>query len=133
MLKLLLDTNVVIRFATDPGKLSREQKRVIADHERTGCPFGISAISLMEIAILHADGSTRIKGDLRRLIDLVDENPLFRILPVTVEIAQEVAAFCGFVRDPADRALVATARVHRLKLLTADQRIAESQLVPVIS
>lgn len=35
-------------------------------------------------------------------------------------------------RDPADRAIVATARVHRLRLVTSDQRIIESKLVPVI-
>jgi PIN domain nuclease of toxin-antitoxin system len=36
------------------------------------------------------------------------------------------------LRDPGDRVIVATARVHRLRLLTADQRIIESGLVPVI-
>jgi PIN domain nuclease of toxin-antitoxin system len=36
------------------------------------------------------------------------------------------------LRDPADRVIVATARVHRLTLLTADQRIIESDLVPVV-
>jgi PIN domain nuclease of toxin-antitoxin system len=36
------------------------------------------------------------------------------------------------LRDPADRAIVATARVHRLRLLTSDQRIATSGLVPVV-
>jgi PIN domain nuclease of toxin-antitoxin system len=36
------------------------------------------------------------------------------------------------VRDPADRAIVATARVHRLLLVTSDQRIIESKLVPVV-
>lgn len=37
------------------------------------------------------------------------------------------------LRDPADRAIVATARVHRLKLITSDQRIIASGLVPVIA
>jgi len=36
------------------------------------------------------------------------------------------------LRDPADRAIVATARVHRLRLVTSDQRIIESKLVLVI-
>jgi len=36
------------------------------------------------------------------------------------------------LRDPGDPEIVATARVHRLRLLTADQRIIESALVPVI-
>jgi prevent-host-death family protein len=37
------------------------------------------------------------------------------------------------LRDPADRAIVATARVHRLRLITADRRIIDSKLVTVIA
>jgi PIN domain nuclease of toxin-antitoxin system len=36
------------------------------------------------------------------------------------------------LRDPGDRIIVATARVHHLRLLTADQRIIDSDLVAVI-
>jgi PIN domain nuclease of toxin-antitoxin system len=36
------------------------------------------------------------------------------------------------LRDPADRTIVATARVRNLRLLTSDQRIIESNLVPVV-
>jgi PIN domain nuclease of toxin-antitoxin system len=43
-----------------------------------------------------------------------------------------MAALGDALRDPADRAIVATARVHRLRLLTADQRIIDSDLVAVI-
>jgi PIN domain nuclease of toxin-antitoxin system len=43
-----------------------------------------------------------------------------------------VAAQGDSLRDPSDRVIVATARVHRLTLLTADQRIIESDLVAVI-
>ncbi len=36
------------------------------------------------------------------------------------------------LRDPADRAIVATARMHRLVLVTSDQRIIESKLVTTV-
>jgi PIN domain nuclease of toxin-antitoxin system len=49
-----------------------------------------------------------------------------------VEVAAEVAALGGYLRDPADRAIVSTARVRRLKLVTSDQRIIDSGLVPVV-
>jgi PIN domain nuclease of toxin-antitoxin system len=62
----------------------------------------------------------------------LDTNPAFRIIPLTTEVAHEVAAMGDALRDPGDRVIVATARVHRLRLLTADQRIIESALVPVI-
>jgi PIN domain nuclease of toxin-antitoxin system len=38
----------------------------------------------------------------------------------------------GGLRDPADRAIVATAQVHRLRLVTSDRRIVESKLMPVV-
>jgi PIN domain nuclease of toxin-antitoxin system len=56
---------------------------------------------------------------------------VFQILPLTTTIAREIAAL-GILRDPGDQSIVATARVHRLRLLTSDQRIIASGLVPVI-
>jgi PIN domain nuclease of toxin-antitoxin system len=61
----------------------------------------------------------------------LNSNPVFRILPLTYEVALEVASL-GVLRDPADRAIVATARVHRLRLVTSDRRIIQSQLIQVI-
>jgi PIN domain nuclease of toxin-antitoxin system len=61
----------------------------------------------------------------------LNSNPVFRLLPLTYEVAREVASL-GILRDPADRAIAATARVHRLRLVTSDQRIIESKLVQVV-
>ena len=36
------------------------------------------------------------------------------------------------LRDPADRTIAATARVHRLRLVTSERRVVKSGLVPVI-
>lgn len=132
LLRFLLDTNAAIRRLTDPKKLSREQTRVLDDLERRGLPFALSAVSLLEIGVLHADDHKRIKGDAQELLHILGDHPLCRILPLTVEIAAEVAPLGPALGDTADRAIVATARVHRLKLLTADQRIISSDLVTVI-
>lgn len=43
----------------------------------------------------------------------------------------EVASL-GRLRDPADRAITATAKVHRLRLVTSDLRIIDSGLVPIL-
>ena len=61
----------------------------------------------------------------------LNSNPVFRILPLTYEVALDVALL-SVLRDPADRTIAATARIHRLRLVTSDQRIIESKLVPVI-
>ena len=61
----------------------------------------------------------------------LNSNPVFRVLPLTYEVAVDVALL-GVLRDPADRVIAATARVHRLQLVTSDLRIIESSLVEVI-
>lgn len=54
------------------------------------------------------------------------------VLPVTVAVAAEVAALpATFHRDPADRLIVATARVHGLPLLSRDRKIQKFGLVPI--
>lgn len=54
------------------------------------------------------------------------------ILPLTPEIAIE-AARLRILRDPMDRAIAATARIHNLTLVTSDQRICDSGLIPVLA
>jgi PIN domain nuclease of toxin-antitoxin system len=60
-----------------------------------------------------------------------------RVLRVAVRrrepVAAEVAALGGSLRDPADRAMVATGRVNRLRLVTSAQCIIDSKLVPVVA
>jgi len=126
----LLDTHVVVRWLMESKKLSREQTRSLMEAIRRGEPLALSAVTLVELAVLTSEGRLRISLD-----DIFDElraNPLFRVFPLTYEIASEVASLGRVLRDPADRAIVATARVHRLRLVTSDQRIIESKLVPVI-
>jgi len=92
----------------------------------------LSAISLLEIAILKSEGRLRLSVTLDEFLDEMQANEVFQILPLSYQVASDVAALRS-LRDPADRAIVATARVHRLHLMTSDQRIIESKLVPVIA
>jgi len=96
---------------------------------RRGEPLALSAISLLEIAILTRDGKLGLPT--QDFFDELQANPLIQIIPLTHDVAAEVASLGG-IRDPADSVIVATARVHRLRLLTSDQRIIGSKLVPVV-
>jgi len=88
-------------------------------------------MSLLELAFLN-EGKQRLSFRLEKVFYELDTNPVFRIIPLTTDIAYEMAAMGNALRDPGDRVIVATARIHRLRLVTADQRIIESDLVPVI-
>ena len=98
---------------------------------RRGEPIAFSAMSLLEIALLAGGGRALVKVPLEEFFRDLSSNPVFRVLPLTYEVALE-AATLGVLRDPADRAIAATARVHRLRLVTSDQRIVESKLVAVV-
>jgi len=125
-----LDTNVVIRWLSEPRKLSREQARVLADAEKSGEAVAVSAITLFELVGVIESG--RVKARVQDIFEELGASSMFQILPLTVEIATEMALMGRALHDPADRAMVATARVHRLKMLTSDQRIIDSRLVAVI-
>jgi len=88
-------------------------------------------VSLLEVALLNRQGKLKLKTSLNEFFAEMQANPTFRVLPISYEIAAE-AGLLGNLRDPADHAIVATARVHGLRLVTSDQRIIESKLVPVI-
>jgi PIN domain nuclease of toxin-antitoxin system len=92
----------------------------------------LSAVTLLEIAVLSGVGGTRLQVPVRELFAALDSSAGFQVVPIDVGIAAEVAALGDMLRDPADRAIVATARVHRLRLVTSDQRIIGSKLVPVV-
>jgi PIN domain nuclease of toxin-antitoxin system len=128
--RFLLDTHVAVRWLLDVKKLSREQIRAIEGAVRRAEPVALSAMSLLEIAVLTSQGRLRLRLD--EFFEELQANPLFQILPLSYEIALEVASLGFTLRDPADRVIVATARVHRLRLMTLDQRIIESKLVPIL-
>ena len=129
--RFLVDTHVAVRWLMEANRLSREQMRVMEQAVRRTEPIALSAMSLLEIAMLASQGRLRIRLD--EFFEELQANPLFRIFPLSYEIALEVASLGSDLRDPADRAIVATARVHRLGLLTSDQRIIELKLVPLVT
>jgi PIN domain nuclease of toxin-antitoxin system len=120
--RLLLDTHILVRWLIEARKLSRTQLRVLEAAVRRGEPLALGAISLLEIAVLASGQNPALKVSLHELFQDLNSNPVFRILPLTCEVALEAASL-GILRDPADRAIVATARVHRRRLMTSDPRI----------
>jgi PIN domain nuclease of toxin-antitoxin system len=129
--RLLLDTHVLLRWLFEAKKLSGPQLRAVESAVRRGEPVAVSAISLLEIAVLGSGERPRLKTSLEEFFQTLNSNSNLRILPLTGEVALDVASL-SVLRDPADRAIVATARVHRLRLVTSDQRIIESKLVQVV-
>lgn len=89
-------------------------------------------MTLVEFAVLCGEKG-RIRVPAAELLPSISPDNGFRVLPIDLEIATEIAALGESSLNQIDRTIVATARIHRLRLITSDQRIIESGLVPTIS
>lgn len=131
-LKAVLDTHVLLYWVQGDERLTTEQKEVL-DSASDREPVGVSDVSLWEIATLVSLGRIRLHLPLREWLEAAAAPPLVRRLPISVAIASEVARLPdSFPRDPADRIIVASARVHGAPLLTRDRRVIEAGIVPTI-
>lgn len=120
-MRLLLDTHVWLWAATQPENLGRNTRAVLVDRRNNRM---VSAASVLEIARLAAGGQILLSTPAKKWIDESSEILMLDHLPITGDIAIEAYLLpAPFHRDPADRLLVATARIHNLVLVTADERI----------
>jgi PIN domain nuclease of toxin-antitoxin system len=76
------------------------------------------------IAMLVQNGRLALGDDVGRWIDSALSLPGIQLAPIEPSITIDSVRLPGeFHADPADRIIAATARFHRVPLLTADQAI----------
>jgi len=121
---LILDTHIWIWAINGDEKIQRSgflnqiQKSVKNNN------IFISAISLWEVAMLVSKGRLKLSENTLEWINNASSAPGLSIQPLTPEIAFESTILPdNFHGDPADRLIVATARVRNATLLTFDQEI----------
>jgi len=129
---ILLDTQAAVWLVTRPQQLSRRAAAAIRRAE-AGDGLAIASVTLMELALLLADGKIRPRGTPRGwLLDFVAQTGV-ATRDITVDIAAVAAHLPPpFPPDPFDRLIAATAIVERMRLVTADVRIRESGVVGTI-
>ena len=134
MSALVADTHILLWwFEGDRGRLSRAQSRALQTIDPAR-PLHVADISLWEVATLLDLGRIRLALPLRDWLEQATAAPLVRRMEISPAVASEVAALPStFHRDPADRLIVATARVLGATLLTSDRRIVGAGAVPTIS
>lgn len=120
----LLDTHVWIWYVEDEvGRLSRRIQPRIERAVQRGDVL-ISAISVWEIAQLEAARRLDLALDVRVWVSRALGFPGVRLKGLSPSIAIESTRLPGqFHRDPADRILIATARLLGATLVTCDERI----------
>jgi len=118
---ILLDTNTLIRFAAGMSDLGASARRRVSDG-LIGGGLALSSVSLWEIALKHSKKKLHLP---RSPADFWDHalSLGFAEIPLDGRIALESVALSAFGADPADRFIVATARLHGAELMTSDERI----------
>lgn len=122
--RLLLDTHVWIWLLEDCQELSPAVVKRLDSAAKSGGLF-VSAISVWELATLAAKGRLRFPVPLETWVDSALRQPGMRLLPLSPAISLESARLVDFHGDPADRILVASARLENLVLVTRDRKILE--------
>lgn len=85
--------------------------------------FGLAAISLWEVGKKVQSGKLPLPKDLPAWFSHALAPNIF-LIPLTPEIVADAMRLPDFPNhDPADELIVATARVHRLTLLTSDTKL----------
>jgi PIN domain nuclease of toxin-antitoxin system len=116
MMKILLDTHVLLWWLDKPGSLSAAAYRAIADRDNT---VFVSAASIWEITIKKSIGKLVISDDFEAAI----QKNAFVHLPVTSTHAFGLTALPDFHRDPFDRMLVAQSICEGMTIVTRDPNI----------
>lgn len=115
----LLDTHVLDWAQNAVHRLSPKVHGLI-EHARPG-ELAVSDTSLSELARHLVDGKIRVPIDPDAWLEAAVADII--VLPVTPAIALRAARLDWDNRDPCDRHIIATAIVHKLPLLTIDERI----------
>jgi PIN domain nuclease of toxin-antitoxin system len=121
---ILLDTHIWIWWVNDnEERLTSRQRELIQQHQSQG--LGVSIISRWEIAKAVEKQKLGLSCGVHEWLNLALAYPGVRLIDLTVPIVIESTQLVGFHRDPGDQMIVATARVCKYPLLTADQKILE--------
>ena len=119
---LLLDTHILIWLMNGDSQLSLRARKLIEAARKNSSLF-ISAISVWEISMLEQKQRIILN---KPCLEWIKETLHYgiQLSALTPEIAVESCHLPGYnAGDPADRIIIATARMESLMLLTCDERI----------
>jgi PIN domain nuclease of toxin-antitoxin system len=116
-LNLLLDTHVWIWSQLEPARIGKHLARELS---ASGNELWLSPVSVWEALTLMRKGRVQVDDPIAWVERAASQ---MREAPLTQEIVRTSFALPLSHADPADRFLAATARVLRLTLATADQRL----------
>ncbi len=123
---LILDTHVLIWLVNGDERMRKSGFLPSIDRALKDSSIVVPAISLWEIAMLSSKGRIVLAGNTIDWIKNATSAPGINVHPLSPEVAFESTVLPGvFHQDPADRMIIATARITDGILLTFDKAIME--------
>ena len=123
-LMLLFDTHAWWWVINEPERLSQDACELVSStpiNQRA-----IASISIWEFVMMITRRRIFLKISPEEWLDHAIYKTGITVLDLTPRIALDSCNLPGkFHKDPADRIIVATARVHKAKLITKDQNIID--------
>lgn len=130
-MKLLLDTHIWIWSVASPERLTKRVKAALGSAKNE---LWLSPISIWEFLVLAEKGSLKLDRPAASWIETALAAPgMLRDAPLTREVAIESRRVPLSHQDPADRFIAATALVHGLTLVTADERLLAVKSLPTLA
>jgi len=127
----LLDTHAWIWWISGDSRLTLREREALDNLLPSERPV-LAEISLWEVAMLVERDRLELDMDLESWLAVASAPATVELARLTPAVAAEVARLPEkFHRDPADRLIVATARVMKLRVLTRDKKISAARVVPL--
>ena len=119
---IVVDTHIWVWWVHDLPELQPWMRQYLERHESDG--IGISAISCWEIARLAAGNRLHLFRPIDDWFSIALSYPGVELVDLSPLVAIDANNLPGtFHKDPADRIIVASARILDAELLTADAKI----------
>jgi PIN domain nuclease of toxin-antitoxin system len=129
-MRLLLDTHIWLWSLAERNRLSHRVIKELGDPENE---LWLSPISIWELVVLYHKRRINLDQEVDAWITHKLRAVPLREAPVTYEVARETGRLRLAHRDPADRFLLATAKVFELTLVTADAHLLKVRDVSVLA
>jgi PIN domain nuclease of toxin-antitoxin system len=126
------DTHPLVFWSSNrKRRLGNRARRILQETEQGKHSIIVPIVVLEEINRLVERKIVRLDVPFRRWAEELERSPNFQVQAYTLKVLLESVSLAA-IRDPADRAIVATARQLRSPLITADEFIQDGDWVDTI-
>ena len=126
------DTHPLVFWSSNRRRrLGNRARRILQETEQGKHSIIVPTVVLEEINRLVERQIVGLDMPFRRWAEELERSPNFQVQAYTLEVLLESVSLAA-IRDPADRAIVATARQLRCPLITADELIRDGDWVDTV-